>query len=197
MSRVSPTAHSPLTAEFRRLGESLHPEPPQEETPEPPPTQEPSEVIPPPPHPALTPVWSDPDFRAFTAQAERLGMPADEVVRWLGYTNQAMRQDPPDPEVTIDTLKTEWGKDFDRKLTAARAVTKRLGPAFARFLDDTALGDDPHVICKLAELGRPLVEKVEAIERINSGRALWDARDPGHQRAISERARLFKLLYPD
>jgi hypothetical protein len=82
-------------------------------------------------------------------------------------------------------------------LTAARAVTKRLGPAFARFLDDTALVDDPHVIRKLAELGRPLVEKVEAIERINSGRVLWDARDPGHQRAISERARLFKLLYPD
>jgi hypothetical protein len=186
-----------VTTEYTRLTRELNPEAPQEETPEQPPPEKSGEAVPECPDPGLAPVWHDEGVREVTAGLGNLGMAPDETARWLHWASAELQKEPPDPEATIETLRAEWKEDFGKKLLAARAATKRLGPAFEKFLCDTALGDDINVVRKMAELGRPLVEKAEAIERINSGRALWDARDPEHERAVNERARLFKLLYPD
>lgn len=164
------------------------------------PAEKAGEAIPPPPDPSLAPVWHDPEFRDFTSEAGTLGMPAPEVSRWLQYAGRAMREAPPDPEAILETLRGEWGQDFHRNLLAARVATKRLGPAFKHFLNETALGDDQNVIRRMAQLGAPLLRVADEIDKIDSaGREhpFWDDRHPGHARAVQERTRLYRVLYGD
>ena len=59
----------------------------------------------------------------------------------------------------IEELKKLWGsRHFERKLTAARALARSLGPQFIEALEETGAGDDPRIIQAFAILAERLEE---------------------------------------
>ena len=62
-------------------------------------------------------------------------------------------------ETWVKELRNEWGRDFDRHAREARRAVKNLAPeGFARFLDQTGLGDHPAMARLFLHLGRRLGE---------------------------------------
>jgi hypothetical protein len=189
-----------LEAEYPHLMRILNPETPGPGKPTPPveqPPGQPGEVLPPPPDPGLTQVWHDPETREVVTSLGEIAMPAGEVTGWIDYAKSTDPATIPQPEETEATLRQEWGGDFDAKLAAARLAVGRMPRAFAAFLNRTALGDDPKVIRRLAELGAPLREAREEIDRTLRDRRhpFQDTRHPQHEVAVSRIHGLYQRVY--
>ncbi len=105
---------------------------------------------------------------AAVAAMQEVGMAPDETGRWLHYIAEQVQADPPDATETEQTLRQEWGDEFDQKFLAARLATQRLGRAFQQFLNATELGNDVRVIKRMASLGAslvPVAKRKREIER--------------------------------
>jgi hypothetical protein len=62
-------------------------------------------------------------------------------------------------EETESTLKTEWGDNYDKNVESAKKVLSAVGDdTFMQFLEDSKLGDNPHIIRAFAALGEKMSE---------------------------------------
>jgi hypothetical protein len=126
-----------------------------------------------------------------------IGIGPGEVSTWLKHAAEAAVSEGTDEAETLATLHAEWGGAFEKKLEAARLVTKRIGPAFERQLDETGLGNDPRLIKRLAEVGAPLLEAHDRYMRTKFNPDYpvnrLDHRD--HAQAVAEMERLRVKVY--
>lgn len=58
----------------------------------------------------------------------------------------------------LEGLKKEWGDGFDKNLSSARFVVKELGEDFAKYLNETGLGNDVTLIKAFAKLSKAFGE---------------------------------------
>lgn len=60
-------------------------------------------------------------------------------------------------EATVSTLKTEWGQKYDENIALAkRAVNTFGGNEFAKYLDETGLGNDVRLIKAFVQIGQKI-----------------------------------------
>lgn len=190
--------HEYAIADMQRLHASAFPEPSAEGTaPQAPP--EPTEgtglsfALPDLPE-GMT--WNAPALSEFAQGAGEFGVSATEVEHWLGRYAQSWSQPLPDPEASIAALKEEWAGAYDSNLQAARLFVGRLPQMVQDDLDATGLGDDPALIRRCAELGRPLLEALEKRNGILADRqhAYWNRSHPNHEVSVNEVLRLNEKL---
>jgi hypothetical protein len=150
-----------------------------------------------PPDPGLAPVWHDVGVRELATTVAEIGMPAAEVADWIRYAGQTDPATIPQPEETLAQLRQEWGVHYERKLGAALLVAERLPASTRAVLNQSGLGDDPRLIRRLAELGAPLLEAREAIDRILADRTnpYYDGQHPRHQVARAGMRKLYVKVY--
>ncbi len=121
----------------------------------------------------------------------------------------------------VADLKKEWGAAWDAKIdTAGRAMSTFASDEFRKFLDDTKLGNHPHMLKMFSSIGEKLMESstetggggsgfktlspVEAKAEINVlqadenfQKAYTNARHAGHKDAVDKMTRLFEFAHPD
>lgn len=122
--------------------------------------------------------WHPETVRDFQEVAREFTLPADEVTGWLRYYAErvkAMQEGAPpaDQAQTAAMFRPE-------EVTAARLVYARLPHSIQQQLEVTRLGDDPRVIRRFVELGRPLMDAQAALAKIENDptHAYWRGDDP-------------------
>jgi hypothetical protein len=136
--------------------------------------------------------WHEPTVRAFHASATALGVSDAETAAWLNAYAQPAA-DAPDPSETARTLKQEWGAAYEANLRAARLALERFPVRVQHTVETTDLGNDPRLLRRLAELGRPLLRVTEEIARIRRD-AAHPYNNPNHPRHAAEREKV-RALY--
>lgn len=114
-----------------------------------------------------------------------------------------------------DTLKKEWGSDFDRRLKLAQATVAEFGgEEIQKYLAETGYGNDPMLVKTFYKISEQFGEDKfkgvaeglggltpdSALRRINeiaADPAFTDKSHPKHDDIIKERSQMFKLAYPD
>ncbi len=129
---------------------------------------------------------------------QEVGMAPDETGRWFGYIAEQVQADPPDAAETEQTLRQEWGDEFDQKFLAARLATQRLGRAFEQFLNATELGNDVRVIKRMASLGASLVPVAKRKREIEADPDFLDKfKNPArHDELVADWNRALQKLNP-
>lgn len=114
-------------------------------------------------------------------------------------------------------LRSEWGRTYDRKVTAAsRAVAEFGGEAMAEYLDETGLGNDPRLIRTFARIAELVGEDSLVGEGDRQGDfsvtpdaargeiaktlrdpAYFDANHPEHAASVDRMQALFAAAYPE
>ena len=87
---------------------------------------------------------------------------------------------------TEAALKTEWGDQYEKKVEAAKSFLnheKVSDPVFKQFLEDTRLGDNPHVVKMFAKLADLISE--DAFVKTGTG-----DKEPGRERTEDGRPML-------
>ena len=157
-------------------------------------------------------------FKEVAMEKGILPSQAQSVLDWLSEHGkeqaQAMEQNQKQArEEKIGQLKKEWGDEFDKNLSAAKAVVREYGDDdIMDHLDKTGLGDDPAVIKLLAKAGQNLLEdsiagnrqtSYEHPEQVKSqidsimgdfNHPYHNREHPGHQDAVKEVNRLFSKM---
>jgi len=206
----NPARNAALVKQWNDVFKELNPEPPPgvdastEATTAPEGVTEPAPtpLIPLPAVPEGHPGWNVPTVNTYVTSVGALGMAPEEAGRWVQYTVDQFSKAPPDPVTTLATLREEWGGDFDRNLLAAQLAAQRL-PAYVRvLLNQTALGEDPALIRRMATLGAKFVEpwqrgqarkkEIEADKDFTLER-----NSPRHAALVAEWNRIFKELHPE
>jgi hypothetical protein len=105
--------------------------------------------------------------KAYREAAHKLGMSNAQVKAlydWYnettigGYETRAKAQKA-EQEKTVEALKKEWGKDFDKNSEiAVRAAEKFGGDDFKKFLEETRLGDNPHFVRVFHAIGTAIAD---------------------------------------
>lgn len=114
-----------------------------------------------------------------------------------------------------EELRREWGRVYDRKVTAAaRAVRQLGGDDLGSFLDETGLGNDPRMIRAFARIAEQIGEDSlvgegggpfslsphaarEEITKAMASPAYFDADHPDHGKAVDRMRDLFAAAYPE
>src|SRR5206468_773478 len=60
------------------------------------------------------------------------------------------------------SMRRIWGADYDKKLSAVRAVSKSLGAKFNDWLDSTGMGNSPSTILALSMVPDTKLTKTQA-----------------------------------
>jgi hypothetical protein len=117
---------------------------------------------------------------------------------------------------SVETLKKEWGVEYDAKTAkAVRAVRSLGGEELTERLDETGWGDDPVLIRIFSRIGDMIGEdgfikggqvtfdstidaaKAKIAEMANDPKhPLWDENHPAHKAAVAEQTRLFQIANP-
>lgn len=104
---------------------------------------------------------NEPTVKWFKENAHKIGILPKQAQKLLeGYIQHEQslvseRKQVQDNEqkTQLENLKKEWGNGFDKQLGFARMIVKESGPEFAKYLDESGLGNDPAVIKALSKLG--------------------------------------------
>jgi len=145
--------------------------------------------------------WDAEGVQAFGETAAALGVSAEEATRWISYVAQHATGPPPDADVTEATLKREWGDRYEANMEAARFVAHKRLSANDRYVlrEHPGLQNDPAIIRRLAEVGRPLLEAKEKIRKIqeNPGHPYHNPSHPAHATFVAEVGALYRTVYGD
>ena len=128
----------------------------------------------------------------------------------MGAAQQADSQKTQDN--VIQSLRGEWGKNFDQRLGLAQEAVKRFGTeGFNEFLAETGAGNHPAFIKMMSQIGQTLADEgivdgesfgvmskedaAKEAERITALPAYSDRNDPDHERVVEEATRLFNIAF--
>lgn len=113
----------------------------------------------------------------------------------------------------VEALKKEWGQGWDKNVSLAKLAVKEVGgDEFAKYLEETGLGDDTRLIQVMAKVGALLGEDkirgeggtkfgktpAEAKREItdilgNFNHPYYDTNHPSHRAAVAQVEELFKM----
>jgi hypothetical protein len=169
---------------------------------------------------------SQPRLQAFMGKMHGAGLTQKQVeaaIGWYAETEAArvaeeLKADEAEHQAAVAALKTEWGAEYDAKVSLAKqAVVAFGGEALAKWMNETGLGDDPVLIRTFAAAGKlvtedslrgkggvtttnPQAEAEAAIKQKELDKdfmdALRDRANPRHEAALQEWKRLMKAAYP-
>lgn len=121
---------------------------------------------------------------------------------------------------SIAQLQKEWGADYEKNMAVSKAAVKKFDTTgeFAKYLDETKLGDDPRMIKYLNEVAKNFgPDKIigggdggtggdaqqEAMAKLEAQKkdpefvkSLMEKNHPKHKENSAERSRLFAIAYP-
>lgn len=163
----------------------------------------------------------------FFEEAHRIGLnkqQAAALVRWQAEQShsglEAMQQEGQAAlESATDTMRKEYGKAFEEKLTLAKGAAQEFGgDELMALLDKTGLGNEPAVIRAFANIGKAIandeiiggggrqgfmMSPAEAKQQItnlkrdpNFMASYTDNGHTAHKESVAEMARLFELAHP-
>lgn len=90
-------------------------------------------------------------------QAQKLFETQDQQAK--AYMEQALKESQDNTKKAMDAMRKEWGGDYDKKMATAQKTTRKLfGEDFAKYLDDSGLGNDARMIKAMATLGETISE---------------------------------------
>lgn len=162
--------------------------------------------------------WDDGMAKEFLGVAHQIGLNNEQVQALIGWQGSWMDKGAVNAREqikgTLDTLKKEWGSDYERRLILGeRAVRQVGGDELVGLLEKTGLGNHPILVKVFAEIGDILAEdgliegKVEGVlgaqdykEKIETimmdpKHPLNDISHPGHKAAVEELTRLNTALH--
>jgi hypothetical protein len=113
-----------------------------------------------------------------------------------------------------DALKAEWGEMYKpHSASAIVAVKEFVGEDFARMLDETGLGNDPHLIKAFFNIGKGMMgdkflelghtgdstpqELESEINKIQANPAYWDADSPERSGLVKQMSELMSRKHPE
>jgi hypothetical protein len=162
---------------------------------------------------------------SFKETGHQLGLSPEQMqglVEWQkGSVDFQMNQDQVSGQAlgtqTEESLKQEFGANYDKNMTAAkRALAVYGNDALSEKLANPAIGNDPDLIRLLANAGKDITEDSATgtannslvmspmdarmrIDQINSNKshAYWDATNPKHIDAVDEMNQLFAKAHPE
>ena len=167
------------------------------------------------------------DDSEYQSAAHELGLTKDQATKLYSHVHADRQQEVEQRQQVIDgaleTLKTKWGAEFERKGREAQQAVDYLdermkaGGAFAEEMRKPGMGDSAYVIEMLSEVGSMLGEKTiaatdtsntfgvppgEALDRANAIIGDWDdpyhnASHPNHQSRVDHVRRLMEVAHPD
>jgi len=139
------------------------------------------------------------------------------LINWMHDGNQNVTAEMQQTQDrSLEALKTEWGQAFDQKLGQARNALQAYGDDdLVEMLNNTGLGDSPHMIKAFAKIGEGLTEEAalnlggsqasrntpaEALSQIseiigNAAHPYNDENHPGHNAEVDRVARLYQAAY--
>jgi hypothetical protein len=166
-------------------------------------------------------VWNEQEVKDFSGLAHKLGLSkksANALVSWqaerLGKAYEAQTQMAEQAKIqTVDSLKKEWGGDFDKNVELAKKAAQTFG---GDELLNHPLSNDPAFIKAMAKAGASISEDKlaggrgsanaasdpssvrEEIGQIMSDRSnpYWLPKHPNHALAVSQVKRLYEKLHP-
>jgi len=116
----------------------------------------------------------------------------------------------------INTLKTEWGAEYDKRLSAAANMVKEFGgEELQKYLNETGYGNDPMLVKTFYKIAQGMGEgrfegdseangsgyTPDAAQRkileLQSHEAFGDKNHPMHEQIMKDRSALFPLAYPE
>lgn len=119
------------------------------------------------------------------AQQDRL---VDIYAMESGAHANAPRAEVDGQDAVIGYLKEHWGSEYEQRLDAAVAMTKKMGPKFEAWLGETGLGDDPTMLSVLANVGRGLlsISKEDAQRQITEIRKSFQPYGKDHKLTVAK-----------
>lgn len=133
---------------------------------------------------------------------------------WSSEQETVFQQMQQEVQKSVDELKKEWGGAYDTKVAMAQRAIKRFGDKnLVGFLEDSGLGNNPHLVKFFARLGEniredrapggepvSLVSADEAKQKIaaitsDRNHVYHNRSKPGHKEAVAEMERLFQIAY--
>jgi hypothetical protein len=162
--------------------------------------------------------WDDGMAKEFLGVAHKIGLNNEQVQALIGWQGSRMDKDVVNAreqiQGTINTLKKEWGSDYERRVVLGeRAVRQVGGDELVNLLEKTGLGNNSVFVKVFAEIGDILAEdgliegkvegvlgaedyqsKIEAI-MMDRKHPLNNISHPGHKGAVEELTRLNKALH--
>lgn len=164
--------------------------------------------------------WDGEMQKEFLGVAHKAGLNSEQaaaLLEWYaGKTVTAVEGMAQATVQVAETLKKEWGAQYDRNLALAQRVVSHLGgPDVLQTLDASGLGNDPALIRLFARVGRVMAEaqmipgEVEGVPGPEEARATLAkimsdpnhayqpkfAGTPAHDEAIKEVQRLHELIF--
>jgi len=165
--------------------------------------------------------WNMDVQREFLGQAHTLGLSKDQaegVLEWyVDQVSQASLHSKQESGKVEETLRSEWGRAYDRnKAFAQRAVEAIGGPKLKEYFNASGRGNDIELVKAFSRMGKMLAEaqmisgRVEGVlgpeeakKKINSIQAnpehpyhIKFKGAPAHEEAVKEMQELFQLAYP-
>lgn len=163
-------------------------------------------------------------YSEFTKLAHSLGLNNKQVEAIAKFdlerSMRAMDQTTNLRETAEETLKKNWGPEYQTRMSAAKEVVRIYSEKFPDAMQEVVngpAGNNPAVIAMLAELGRHLSEKGvisqdasrrfgmssdEAMDNIkeihaNKQHPYWNPQHPEHKAAREKVDKLYRIAYPD
>lgn len=161
--------------------------------------------------------WNEEQLKPALETFHKLGFTAEQAEGVLKLYAQVLGQNVENARKrhnsAVETLKKEWGNNYDRKVVVAQRVINQFGgEELKKFLDDSGAGDNPHLVKALAEIGEILAEdgfisgrvegemskadimkKMEAM-LLDPSHPINNLRHPGHAAALEEYKQLNRSL---
>jgi hypothetical protein len=165
--------------------------------------------------------WDQRQADAFRVAAHKLGLTPAQVkglqewqVQWMGQEVTTQAQGRRDHQQEVEgQLRQKYGANYERfTALATRALGHLADAETVAYLEQSGLGNHPGLIHAFVQMGQLLAEdrlipaEVEGTmtpdqaktqwHAINSDskHPYWDARNPGHQAAVQEVAKLFQIM---
>lgn len=163
------------------------------------------------------------DVEAVKKTAHELGLLPQQAMKFAEMMNKNVIESETQLQNKIntqlatatETLKKEWGVDFDRRLKLAQATVAEFGgEELQKYLSETGYGNDPMLVKAFYKISEQFGEDkfkgvaegiggltpdsaMKRINEINADPAFMDKSHPKHDELIAERSRMFRLAYPD
>lgn len=154
------------------------------------------------------------EFVGFAHEASLTNSQVQKAIEWWNNRQAVVHGRARDfHKASVETLKKEWGADFERKAVLAKRAAEELGgDEFVEMLEKTKLGDHPTFVKVFAQVGDILAEDGfisgrvegapdmgEVMTKINAlmndkEHPLWDVAKPGHKEAVEGWTKLQQQL---